>query len=70
MRARFFLSWWAYSFPLAAITVASLEMAARLKAPVLQGIAVVLLAAVTLAVAGLVVRTLLAVGRREICLPE
>ena len=58
MRARFFLSWWAYSFPLAAITVASLEMAARLNAPVLQGIAVVLLAAVTLAVAGLVVRTL------------
>lgn len=70
MRSRFFLSWWAYSFPLAAITVATFEISAKLGDRVLHGAGVFLLGAVTLAVAGLVARTLVAVRRHEICLPE
>lgn len=70
LRARFFLSWWAYSFPLAAMTVASWVMAEHIATPAFWAIAVALLVLVTLAVAGLFLRTVLAIVRHEICQPE
>lgn len=66
-RLKFFLSWWAYSFPLAAITIATLAMAEHSGVAAFQTLAVVLLAILSLVIAGLVIRTLLAVFRREIC---
>lgn len=67
LRIKFFLSWWAYSFPLAAITIATLIMAEDTGSGLYYRLATVLLAVLTLVVAGLTVRTLLAVARREIC---
>ncbi len=67
VRLKFFLSWWAYSFPLAAITIATLIMAEDTGIGLYYRLATVLLAVLTLVVAGLTVRTLLAVSRREIC---
>jgi tellurite resistance protein len=69
-RLRFFLSWWAYSFPLAAITIASFAMHERTGAAAHLAIAVGLLAVSTLVIAGLVLRTAVAVRRGEICVPE
>ncbi len=66
-RLKFFLSWWAYSFPLAAITIATLIMAEDTGLGLYYRLATVLLAILTLVVAGLTVRTLLAVARREVC---
>lgn len=66
-RLKFFLSWWAYSFPLAAITIATLIMAEDTGIGLYYRLATVLLALLTLVVAGLTVRTLMAVARREIC---
>jgi tellurite resistance protein len=66
-RLKFFLSWWAYSFPLAAMTIASFVMAERTHSAFLGALAAVLLAGLSLLVAGLMVRTVLAVRRREIC---
>ncbi len=70
LRAQFFLSWWAYSFPLAAITVASFVMAEKVGGSMLHAIAVGLLGLVTVVVAGLFIRTLIAVANSEICKPE
>lgn len=70
MKAKFFLSWWAYSFPLAAITVASLLMVEKLNHPFMSTLGVLLLGLVSVVVAGLTVRTLIAIGRHEICQPE
>lgn len=70
LRAPFFLSWWAYSFPLAAATVASFTMSEMVGARFLLILAEGLLGLVTLVVAGLVVRTLIAFGRGEICVPD
>lgn len=67
VRLKFFLSWWAYSFPLAAITIATLIMAEASGIALYYRLATVLLALLTLVVAGLAVRTLMAVARREIC---
>ena len=70
LRLPFFISAWAYSFPLAALTLATLVMSTRLPDPVFTLLGVGLLALLTLVVAVLAVRTLIAVWRREICAPE
>jgi tellurite resistance protein len=66
-RLKFFLSWWAYSFPLAAITIATLLMAKETGLALYAWLAGGLLAILTLLAAMLLVRTLMAVVRHEIC---
>ncbi len=70
LRLKFFLSWWAYSFPVAAMTTATLVMAEATGEPFLHGLAVLLLALLSLLLAILTGRTALAVRRGEICVPE
>ncbi len=67
---RFFLSWWAYSFPLAAITLATLTMYARLDLVFFKWLSVILFAVLNLVLLMLLVRTAVAVWRREICVEE
>lgn len=69
-RLQFFLSWWAYSFPLAAITVATLVMTQAVGGVWFYGLAVVLLTLLSAVLLMLVVRTALAIRRREICVEE
>ena len=70
VRGGFFVSSWAYSFPLAAMTIASIAMAQRSGNSFFLGIAGVLLAVVTSVVLILIVRTLGAARRNAICVPE
>lgn len=70
LRTPFYLSAWAYSFPLAALTIATLAMADAAQATVLRTLGIALLGLVSLVVAALGVRTLVAAGRGEICVPE
>ena len=70
LRLPFFISAWAYSFPLAALTLATLVMYARLPNPVFALLGFGLLALLSLVVAALAVRTLIAVWRRQLCVPE
>ncbi|ABK45539.1 C4-dicarboxylate transporter/malic acid transport protein [Magnetococcus marinus MC-1] len=69
-RLKFFLSWWAYSFPLAAITVATLVMQQRLNTLFYLWLSMLLMGILCLVILGLAVRTGLAVYRREICVEE
>lgn len=69
-RIRFYLSWWAYSFPLAALTIATLVYQEHGGPIWFKTMAAALLLLVTIVVIGLVLRTLLAMWRREICSPE
>ncbi len=66
----FFLSSWAYSFPLAAMTIATFAMAKRSGLDFFLGLAVALLGIVSLVVVVLLRKTLNAAGRRAICVPE
>jgi tellurite resistance protein len=68
-RLPFFLSAWAYSFPLAAITIATLAMTERVGGA-FTGISLVLLGVLSLVLIVLTVRTVMAIGRGEICQPE
>lgn len=70
VRLRFYLSWWAYTFPIAALTIATFLVGKETASQTYVDVATGLWAALSLLVAGLVVRTLVAVGRGEICVPE
>jgi tellurite resistance protein len=69
VRIRYYLSWWAYSFPLAAISIATLIMYERTGAPTFAALAWMLLALVTIVVVYLLYRTLRAVAAHGICVP-
>jgi tellurite resistance protein len=69
-RLKFYLSWWAYSFPLAAITIASLAMFKHTGDLLFLRLSGILLAITTVVIAALFIRTGIAVARREICLAE
>jgi tellurite resistance protein len=69
-RLKFFLTWWAYSFPLAAITIASLTMVQHTGSLIYLRLSGLLLGITSVVIGGLVARTAFAVGRREICVEE
>ena len=68
-RIPFFLSWWAYSFPLAAMTIATFLMAKITGQAMYLWLGAGLLGLLSALIAMLVWRTARAVGRREICVP-
>ena len=70
VRNGFFLSSWAYSFPLAAITIASFLMGKRSGSAFFDGLAFVLLCILSVLIGVLLWKTLNAAGRKAICVPE
>jgi tellurite resistance protein len=65
-RIPFALSWWAYSFPLTAITIASIVMAEHGNIAALETLALTLYVVAAFVIAGLAARTLVGVARGEI----
>ncbi|SPF79615.1 SLAC1 anion channel family protein [Pseudoprimorskyibacter insulae] len=66
----FALSWWALSFPVAALTIASFRFAELTQSSPHLWLATLCLILLVVIVAALVGRTILGAIRREICLPE
>ncbi|WP_442865716.1 hypothetical protein [Aeromonas sp. QDB12] len=66
----FFISSWAYSFPLAALTIASMKMAHLTSSVFFQALSGVLLCLLTVLLFWLVIRTIKAVLAAELCRPE
>ncbi len=64
-RLDFYISWWAFSFPVAAFTVACLVYQSFVSLWLLKVLAVGMVGFVTLLIVGLFLRTLLAIWRRE-----
>lgn len=69
-RLPFFISAWAYSFPLAAMTIATFEMSARSGQAFYAGLSWLMLAVLSGVVALLAFKTLRAASRGQICVPE
>ncbi|MGM0951639.1 MAG: SLAC1 anion channel family protein [Pseudomonadota bacterium] len=70
LKLQFFLSWWAYSFPMAAITIATLSMYQLLDLGFFKWLGALLVVLLVALIAGLLTRTAVAVSRREICVEE
>ncbi len=66
----FFLSWWAYSFPLAAITIASFAYYEQMQYMPVGWIALGLLGLLSAVIVGLMLRTVSTMLRKGICIPE
>ncbi len=66
----FAMSWWALSFPIASLSIASFRYGNIAQSDAHLMIGAGLLALLLAVVAGLILRTLLAISRSEICLPE
>ncbi|MGD9959386.1 SLAC1 anion channel family protein [Nocardioides sp.] len=66
----FFLSWWAYAFPFAALSVATSVMAGEIGGWFFTAASWTFLVAVTALIALLAVRTTVSMLRGEICVPE
>jgi len=66
----FSLSWWALSFPLAALAIASFLFARLEGTGFHQGMGAVVLAVLMVVVIGLVLRTIRAIANNEVCQPE
>jgi len=69
-KIQFFLSWWAYSFPLAAISVATLLMYESTGKAQFAVLSWVLLSILSIIVVFLLYKTARAVGGKKVCLPE
>ena len=70
LRLPFGISSWAYSFPLAALTIATTTMHRHVGGWLIAGLAVTLLALLSVVVAMLAVRTVIAARQGRICVPE
>lgn len=70
VKIRFYLSWWAYSFPLAAKTLASFLMISLLSAPFFLFMAWFELALLTSVIAIITFKTIRAIVNGEICVEE
>jgi len=69
LRLQFFLSWWAYSFPIAAITIASFVMYEKTQSSVYFWLANGLLVILSAVLLILIVRTVQAIIKHGICQP-
>jgi len=69
-KVRFALSWWAYSFPLAALTVSSAMLFIRTEEDYFRSLALILFAILAIVVGVLLARTAVCVRRRGICTEE
>jgi tellurite resistance protein len=69
-RLPFTLSWWAYSFPLAALTIAQFTLAELTGAAFYRMTGYGLFALLAVLIAGLAARTLFGLARSEFCVPE
>ncbi|WP_029057042.1 SLAC1 anion channel family protein [Stappia stellulata] len=70
LRLPFTMSWWAYSFPVAAFTIASALFAEKTGNGFQQGVMLVSYVVLLGVIAMLVIKTMAAIRRDEICQPE
>ena len=69
-KIKFYLSWWAYSFPIAAITIATILMFHETRVIVFKYISLTLFALLCLVISVLLIKTTIAIFRKEICIEE
>lgn len=69
-KLQFFLSWWAYSFPIAAISIATMVMYQKTQNILYSGLGIMLLAILTLFITMLIIKTFKAVIEKQVCVEE
>jgi len=69
-KIKFYLSWWAYSFPMVALTVATFLMYHETSSSFFYGLSLGFFALLVIIILMLIVRTAVAIKNKEICVEE
>jgi tellurite resistance protein len=69
-KVEFALPWWAYSFPVAAITIATMIMQEKIGGEFFAILSVILYSVLWILLVALVVKTSIAIMRGKVCVPE
>jgi tellurite resistance protein len=69
-KAKFFLSWWAYSFPIAAITIATVLMYKQSEQVFFKDLAYFMYVLLVGVIIALLVRTVKAMSKKQVCVKE
>ena len=69
-KIKFYLSWWAYSFPIAAITIASLLMYHQTQMLFFNYAAYTLLTILSIVIIIILTKTIISVTKKEVCVAE
>ncbi|WP_316858138.1 SLAC1 anion channel family protein [uncultured Cohaesibacter sp.] len=69
-RIPFAMSWWAYSFPMAALTISTLLYGAELQSAFHKSAGIVMFAILVVVIVGLLIRTMVGIAKNQICQPE
>jgi tellurite resistance protein len=70
IKLKFFISWWAYTFPMAAMTIATILMNSAYDNAITYSLSLILLAVTTVVVFYVAYKTYLAIQNQKICIPE
>jgi tellurite resistance protein len=69
-KIKFYLSWWAYSFPIASITIASILMFHEININIFKYISLLFFALLNIIIILLLIKTAIAISKKEICVKE
>jgi len=69
-KINFYLSWWAYSFPLASITIASILMFHEKNIEIFRYLSWILFITLNMVIALLLIKTIISISKKEICIEE
>lgn len=69
-KIKFYLSWWAYSFPIAAITIASILMFYETNIEMFKYLSWLFFVILNIIIIVLLVKTTIAISKKEICIEE
>jgi tellurite resistance protein len=69
-KIKFYLSWWAYSFPIAAITIATILMFYETNIELFKYLSWILFSILAIIIVLLLVKTAIIISKKEICVEE
>lgn len=70
IKIKFFISWWAFVFPIAAMAISSMLMYHKTNDSILLLLSYVMIAVVTVIIAIVIYQTILHMNKQEICIQE
>jgi len=70
MKIKFFISWWAFVFPIAAMAIASMLMYVKTQDPVILALSYTMVAVVTIVIAVVIYQTIIHMNKHDICIQE
>ncbi len=70
IKLKFYISWWAYTFPLDAVTIAIALRYRMTNLPIYEYLSYIFVVITTAVISFVLIKTIFAVTRREICVEE